>query len=291
LTIFSTYSKAIFVTSIGLTVVLMWVLGTEVDKYEHKQLANFIVESQSCLTESTTNNDNFIAYVTDQYVAALVLDMLCFNTVVNRQFGKVEVRWSQRDQDIIQYIGKGIAHLALVKENMMNAFATQQTHGYQVLGVYQNYSAYLISLKEKPLNDKQYLWGKTLGLLDHPSSRSGHIIPKKMLKDLGLLSDQGIQITYANTHKELRSLLASGKVDVISSFWQEEDKLIFSKNYITRLQDNVSGSKWYLKMDTHNTDLACSIQGMLLQLSAQMDSEYYHQITISEQCQSTSVGG
>jgi phosphonate transport system substrate-binding protein len=269
----------------------MWVLGTEVDKYEHKQLANFIVESQSCLTESTTNNDNFIAYVTDQYVAALVLDMLCFNTVVNRQFGKVEVRWSQRDQDIIQYIGKGIAHLALVKENMMNAFATQQTHGYQVLGVYQNYSAYLISLKEKPLIDKQYLWGKKLGLLDHPSSRSGHIIPKKMLKDLGLLSDQGIQITYANTHKELRSLLASGKVDVISSFWQEEDKLIFSKNYITRLQDNVSGSKWYLKMDTHNTDLACSIQGMLLQLSAQMDSEYYHQITISEQCQSTSVGG
>ena len=267
----------------ALAILFMWLMGRQTGGHSQFQISNIIVESNTCSTESTSNSDIFIVFVTEQNLANLLLEMLCDNKVINRQFGKVEIRWSHREQDIIQHVGKGIANLALVKENLMTAFSTERTHGYEVVGYYQDYSAFLISLSEKPKIDKQYMWGKKLGLLDYPSSRSGHIIPKRMLKDLGL-SDQNLQIIYANSHNELRKLLSSGQVDVISSYWEEEDKLNFSKNYITPIQDHVSGSKWYLKMATQNTDLACGIQSTLLSLSLKRESDYYRRLIISDQC-------
>lgn len=281
--LFSTRNKTVLASLVGVSVVLMWLMARLSGGHSQFQISNIIVESKTCRTDSTTNNDVFIAFVTEQNVANLLLKMLCDNSVINRQFGKVEIRWSHREQDIIQHVGKGIANLALVKENLMNAFATERTHGYEVVAYYQDYSAFLISLTEKPLINKQYMWGKKLGLLDYPSSRSGHIIPKRMLKDLGL-SDHNLQIIYANSHNGLRELLSSGQVDVISSYWQEEDKLNFSENYITPIQNNVSGTKWYLKMDTQNTDLACGIQSTLLSLSTKTESDYYSRLIISDRC-------
>ena len=267
----------------------MWLLGRQLGGHSQFEISNIIVESKSCSTNSINNDDMFIAFVIEQDLADLLLEMLCDSEVINRQFGNVEIRWSHTEQDIIQHVGKGIANLALVKENLMTAFATERTHGYEVVGYYQDYSAFLISLTEKPQLSKQYMWGKKLGLLDYPSSRSGHIIPKRMLKDLGL-SDQNLQITYANSHTELRDLLASGKVDLISTFWQEEDKISFSENYITPIENNVSGSKWYLKMNTPNTDLACSIQNTLLSLSTKMESEYFTRLIVEDRCKLLSKG-
>ncbi|MFT2091813.1 PhnD/SsuA/transferrin family substrate-binding protein [Paraglaciecola sp. 2405UD69-4] len=282
------YNRTILISSIVIAVVIMWSIGTNFNQKKVSAIPNLIVEYETCLTSSTTNHNTFIAFVINKHIATLLLDKLCKDKVINNQFGKIEVRWSNRDQDIIQYVGKGIAQLALVKENLMQAFAIEQTYGYKVIGTYQNYSAYFISLKEKPEISKQYLWGKTLGLLDYPSSRSGHIIPKKILKDLGL-TEQSINITYATSHEELRSLLASGDVDIISSYWQQEDSERFSHNYITQIEEDVSGSKWYLKMDTDNTDLVCGAQRILLQLTQDMDSEYYNQIIVPEQCNANKV--
>jgi ABC-type phosphate/phosphonate transport system substrate-binding protein len=268
---------------IGAFVVILWWAGTQIGGHSNFTLSNIIIDTKSCPTDSTTNKDTFIAFVPDEYSADKLLTILCNSAVINKQFGKALVHWSHQDRDLIKYIGKGIAHLALVKENLMVAFATQQTHGYEIVGAYPNYSGYLISLKEKPKINKQYLWGKKLGLLDYASSRSGHIIPKRMLKDLGL-SDQNLQITYANSHQELRNLLSSGEVDIIASYWQQEDKKQFSENYITQIQENISGSKWYLKMDTQNTDLACEIQRTLVSLTGEMDSNYFSQMTLSQPC-------
>lgn len=265
---------------IGILLILSWYIGKNDTQIKNYQLANLISESAVCTTNSLKNNDIFVAFITDQAMASKLLSALCENKVINRQFGKVEVHWSHNEQDIIQYIGKGIADLALVKENVMLAFAAQVTHGYQVVAKYQDYSTYLISLKEKPQLNKQYLWGKKLGLLDYPSSRSGHIVPKGMLHEMGIL-DENMDIIYVNSHEALRDLLASGKVDVISSFWKAQDEKRFSANYITPIQTRVSGSKWYLKMATENTDLLCDMQKSLLRLATQTQSEYYSQLLIS----------
>ena len=272
--------RGIIPSLIGISLILSWYIGKNHTEIKNYQLSNLISESEVCDTHSVKNSDVFVAFITDKAMANKLLLALCENEVINRQFGKVEVHWSHNEQSIIQYVGKGIADLALVKENVMLAFASQATHGYQVLAKYQDYSTYLISLKEKPQLNKQYLWGKKLGLLDYPSSRSGHIVPKGMLHELGIL-DENMDIIYVNSHEALRDLLASGKVDIISSFWKVQDEKRFSANYITPVQTKISGSKWYLKMATENTDLLCDIQKSLLRLASQTQSEYYSQLLIS----------
>jgi hypothetical protein len=266
-----------------------WYAGITTTQLEIDDLSNLITESLTCQTTSVQNNDNFVVFITDQSLANKLLSTLCSNQTINRQYGKVIVQWSHNEQEIIEYVGKGIADLALVKENVMQAFAAEATYRYQTVAQYKDYSTYLISLKEKPELTKQYLWGKRLGLLDYPSSRSGHIVPKGLLNELGI-SESNIDIVYVNSHDALRDLLAAGEVDIISSYWKDIDKQRFSKNYITPIKTKVSGSKWYLKMETLNTDLICEIQKTLLSLAVDTKSDYYSQLElIPEQCQFTAT--
>lgn len=258
-----------------------WYLGTLSAEKKIIEMPNLITESITCLTQSATNNQKFTVFITDRPMAEKLLDTLCHTNAINRQYGLVEIRWSNNEQEISQYVGKGLADLALVKDNVMQAFATQTTHSYKIIAQYQDYAAYFVSLKEKPQLSKQYLWGKKLGLLDYPSSRSGHIVPKGLLNELGI-AESDMQITYVKSHEALRDLLASGKVDLISTFWQEQDIERFSLNYKTPLETKVSGSKWYLKMATENTDLLCDVQAALHQLSNEIHSQYYSQLNLSQ---------
>ena len=269
----------------GLFMLASWYAGVFSSAIKSEDLSNLISESLSCQTKSVKNSDVFVVFITDQGMASKLLSSLCSNQTINRQYGEVSIQWSHNEQEIIQYVGKGIADLALVKENVMLAFAVETTYRYQTIAQYQDYSTYLISLKEKPVLTKQYLWGKRLGLLDYPSSRSGHIVPKGLMNDLGI-SEANMEIVYVNSHEALRDLLAAGKVDIISSFWKDEDEQRFSANYITPIKTKVSGSKWYLKMETRNTDLICEIQNTLLRLSTETQSDYYSQLQlIPNHCQ------
>ena len=279
-----TPSKAFLGILFTLLVLIAWLHGRTTNQVNQFDLPNIITDSISCTTRSTSNQDTFVAFITDKGMAQDLLESLCNNNVINRQFGQVLVQWSHNEQEIIQYVGKGLADLALVKENVMQAFATTSTHGYKVAAHYRDYATYLISLKEKPKIEKQYLWGKRLGLLDYPSSRSGHIVPKRMLIELDMNEDDMV-IVYANSHQALRELLSSGKVDLISSFWHEADGSRFSVNYRTPIESNISGSKWYLKMEKENTDLFCDIQGSLSTLAESTDSEYYSRLIVQPTCE------
>lgn len=281
-------TKAFLGILLVLFMLIVWLHGRTFKQINQFEIPNIIIDSISCDTNSATNEDTFVAFITDRRMTEGLLDALCKNPAINRQFGQVLVQWSHNEQEIIQYVGKGIADLALVKENVMQAFATASTHGYQVAAYYQDYATYLISLKEKPRLEKQYLWGKRLGLLDYPSSRSGHIIPKRMLNELEMSEDDMV-IVYANSHQALRELLAAGKVDLISSFWHEDDATRFSVNYRAPVESNVSGSKWYLKMENENTDLFCGVQGSLSKLSDNIDSQYYSRLIVDSQCEEPST--
>lgn len=276
-------NKVILTILICFLMILVWYYGKYSEQFSTITVPNLITDTLSCKTNATNNQDTFIVFITDKEMSEALLTSLCKNPAINRQYGEVKIQWSHNEQETIQYVGKGIADLALVKENVMQAFATQSTHGYKVVAHYRDYSTYLISLREKPRIDKQYLWGKKLGLLDYPSSRSGHIIPKKMLTELGMTADD-LTIVYANSHTVLRELLTAGEVDIISSFWQEQDKERFSANYITPIQSNVSGSKWYLKMETENTDLLCEVQTSLANIATQTQSHYYRQLILEPLC-------
>ncbi|MBT1062388.1 hypothetical protein KJY73_02330 [Bowmanella sp. Y26] len=278
-------SKTSLATIATLLLVLMWLIGNGNVNSAKVEFTPVIEQFSECPTQGGNLGATLIVFVNAEPLAKSLAQTLCQDPVVIKQFGQVRALWNHSEDQVLQYVGKGIADLTLVKENLMTAIRGESTYGYRVVAAYPDYSAYLISMREKPQIDKAYLLGKRIGLLDYPTSRSGHIIPIGMFKELNLSLDS-LQITYANSHTELRNLLISGKVDIISSYWQQDrDEAILSRNYITPIEQQVSGSKWYLKMETNNIDLFCAVQRTLIQMAKDENSGYFSRLTPEPDCQ------
>ncbi|TQF68150.1 hypothetical protein FLM44_20045 [Pseudoalteromonas luteoviolacea] len=202
-----------------------------------------------------------------------------------KQYGVVEVWWSGNLAEQIDFIAKGLADLTLSKDNVMKALMAESTYSYMPVIGYPTYTAFFISNREKPKFEKAYFLDKRIGLLDYPTSRSGHIIPKKAFKSLDIDVDT-LNIQYVSSHQILRDKLAAGELDIIASYWNESDERYFSKNYITPIGENISGSKWYLKMLNDNTELACSLQNVLQRVAKDGGSSYFNTVDQFWQCDS-----
>lgn len=244
-----------------------------------RSIPNIIVESISCSTSSIDNKEQFFIFSGGQEAAELLNNKACSNSVINKQFGSVRSFWHVNDIHTLQIVGKGLADLALVKDNIMDALKSEETHGYTKIASYPSYQAYFIARKERPVLTKSYFIDKKIALLNYPTSRSGHIIPMQIFTELGLSLDK-LDIIYASSHKEMRDLLHSGKVDMISSYWQAEDESLFSTNYRLPISNPVNGSSWYVKLSNKNNDLLCASQNMLQQLSEEQLLKYFKNLTI-----------
>jgi|TARA_Y100001968_G_scaffold46139_1_gene36270 hypothetical protein len=237
----------------------------------------------SCEKPLSGNQQAFNVYLTESSIAEMALPLLCNNKVVQRQFGNVNITIGRNDFDTFRYINHGVPELTLVKSNVVLAFGADQIYHYDDIAAHPDYSAYFIALREKPRLNKEYLLGKRIGILDYPSSRSGHIVPKTILQQLGL-NDSNIKLFYYNSHQELRGALLAGEVDIISSYWGKGDEEILSRNYITSLENSVPGMRWYLKMQTRNTDLRCALQQVIADISANHPRKYYHDVELIGDC-------
>jgi hypothetical protein len=280
------FSKAAILSFICLSAVFVFVVSNLRYSQETKVVPLFLKVKTSCAEDISKNPKKLVVYVPSKIIAENSIDGFCNNPVVRKQFGQVEVNWGFDLKDAIGFIGKGSADLILTKENLMQAFMAKSTYNYQAVLGYPSYTAFFISLTEKPVLEKAYFLDKRIGLLDYPTSRSGHILPKSLFKQLDL-SIESLNIVYANSHSGLRDLLADGKVDVISSYWKEADTERFSENYITPISSNISGSKWYYKMETQNTDLFCALQNVLVEQSQQQISHYYNDAQTYGVCNGT----
>ena len=217
-------------------------------------------------------------------MAKKIMQELCHNPLVTKQFGEIVSYWQTEERDVLQLIGKGVVDLLLVKQNFIQAFGYDSTYSYKMIASYSDYDAFLVSSREKPILTKEYLLGKRIGVIDYPTSRSGYIAPMRLLKQLDLATEQ-VELVYAKSHRQLRKLLKNGQVDIISSFWKQEDEKDFSRNYITPLENQISGSKWYLKMLGQNTDLKCAVQKILIEQATKTErSKYYQNIKIIQPC-------
>ncbi|AWL13056.1 hypothetical protein HMF8227_02604 [Saliniradius amylolyticus] len=236
--------------------------------------------------ECSTGNDSqqVFTLITSQPEQARHLpSRLCQAQDVIKQFGRVEALWLNDDAEIMQYVGKGQANLALVKKHLMAVTQASETYNYQRIASYPDYRAFFIALKEKPELSKGYLMDKSMGLVDSPTSRSGYILPLSLLNSLDL-PPENMQLTYASSHDELRELLSRGEVDIISSYWKQSDEQRFSLNYATAIGDTISGSHWYLKLPQNNINLRCAIQDALSQQAAEASSSYYQQLELEGDC-------
>ena len=247
-----------------------------------EQLPSLLVYSDTCTTRTGKHTDKLVFATQTEAMARELLALLCDNSTVSQQFGAVEANWMPDAPEMLEYVGEGKADLVLVKENFMLAFQSDVVYEYEEIASYSDYSAFFIGLKEKPLLSKEYLLGKRIGLLDYASSRSGHIAPLALLKSLDL-DERQVQLVYSKNHEELRAQLESGSVDIISSYWSEEDKIRFNSAYTTSLMSAISGSKWYLQEANRNIALKCAIQDELAHIAAD-ETGYYSQLILKSPC-------
>jgi len=252
-------------------------------KSDFSAIPPLIEQKTTCAFPDSTNPETFRVYVTDGKIADIISDLLCQNSVLRRQFGAVETILGQSDYDTFRSINYGIADLALVKSNVIEAFKASTTQNLQSIASYPDYSAYFIAMREKPLLTKEYLLDKRIGLLDYPTSRSGHIAPKSVFQSLGL-NENAMTIKYYNSHSELRDMLVAGEVDIISSYWSNSDTDRFSASYATQIDESVRGLRWYLKSATNNPDLSCALQEVIALTGQQHHSTYYKQAMFTEEC-------
>ena len=273
-----------------LAVLLMWFVGKDSQSTKNYQLPSVIEEQYTCVAGASAPDEKLTVYVSSEVVARSLADMLCEQPVIKRQYHQVQAYWSGGDAAVMRFVGKGLGDLVNTKDNIVQAFDAENTYGYQRLASYAQYQTYLIALKEKPIISREYLLGRRIGLVDYPTSRSGHIVPKNMLRELGLGEDQ-VTIIYSHSHAGLRQLLASGEVDMISSYWSDADVARFSANYIQPIgAENISGTSWYMKMEKRNTDLFCTLQNSLANLAEQQTSTYFSQLNFAAGCPAQVVG-
>lgn len=270
--------KSLLVLSLLLSPWLCWFVAQAFVSTKPLSLQPVTSLIASCKTSAVNNTAIFKIKVPTEELAKLVIGPICKNEVINKQYGEVKVYWGGSLAKQIDFIGKGIADLTLSKESIVEALKAVATHNYLPIIGYPSYSAFIISNREKPVLDKAYFLDKKIGLLDYPTSRSGHIIPKQMFKKLDIdIND--LDIVYVKSHAALREKLASGEVDLIASYWnQEDDARKFSENYISPIGSNITGSRWYLKMSDENTDLACAIQETTKQITQSQGSAYFEEL-------------
>ena len=268
-----------YMTLLFVLCIVIWQIAGSSGRSKPINIQNFLVQSTVCNTGSSNVQGQFYIYSSGEGPSRRLNSEACGDPVVNKQFGYVKSFWGVTDVNTIQIMGKGVASLALVKENIMDAIGAEETYGYKKIATYPTYKAYFIARTEKPRIEKDYLLDKTIGLINYPTSRSGHVIPKQVLGELGLSLNR-LNIVYASSHSQLRKLLASGKVDIISSYWQKEDLTQFSDNYRTQISSAVSGSSWYLKLQQQNNDLLCASQLILQRFSEQQELSYYKNLDL-----------
>ncbi|KZN58380.1 hypothetical protein [Pseudoalteromonas luteoviolacea] len=271
------------VTVLFLSVLGCWFLANQLAGREALEFPPVMQKSIKCQTRSVSNTQVFSVHVPIKSLAESLAPQLCEDPVLAKQYGAVEVWWSGNLAEQIDFIAKGLADLTLSKDNVMKALMAESTYSYMPVIGYPTYTAFLISNREKPKYEKAYFLDKKIGLLDYPTSRSGHIIPKKAFKSLDIDVD-ALNIQYVSSHQILRDKLASGELDIIASYWNESDERNFSKNYITPIGENISGSKWYLKMLNDNTELACSLQTVLQRVAKDGGSSYFNSVNQYWQC-------
>ncbi|WP_171034622.1 MULTISPECIES: hypothetical protein [unclassified Pseudoalteromonas] len=280
--------KTSIVTFLFIVIVFAWMSGQLIVNDDELVFPILIETSTVCSTSATANDNELIVFTPSKNIAAELSQKLCDDSVVAKQYGSVIGYWGYKTSDSLEFVGKGIADLILAKNNIMTAFKAESTYNYMPVVGFSDYTAFFISSKEKPIISKSYFLDKKIGLLDYPTSRSGHILPKQVFKDLAI-NIANLNITYASSHNELRDLLANGKVDIIASFWKESDKDRFSKNYITPLSNNITGTRWYLKMQQNNTDLLCSVQNHLMNMSKGQALHYYQNVTAFWLCENNTA--
>ena len=75
-------------------------------------------------------------------------------------------------------------------------------------------------------------------------------------------------------------MLAAGRVDIIASYWDEEDRKRHPDWIAVEIKSGIEGARWYMRPDLIGSPFSCVFQRTLLEAANKDDSQYYSKIEL-----------
>jgi hypothetical protein len=124
----------------------------------------------------------------------------------------------------------------------------------------------------------EYLSDKTIGVLANARSESGHVCPMGAIRR-ERVDQSGIK--YHASHRDLRSALENGQVEIIGSYWGKEDREKYPEWKYLKIGDIDNGDYWYLlDKKEFNDDLCQAVVETLGSIAGKSKEKYWKEITL-----------
>ncbi len=199
-------------------------------------------------------------------------NILCLQ--LSAKVSQVAVSWQLDSTDIQNRVKQGQFDLVMGRVHLLESFSTSHLQDYIPIAKYPGYTASLITLGAlAPQLNLEYLVEKRIGILKSDKSLSGRNIPIKAIRQAGIDMKE-LQITEVSSHSELRSKLFNNELDVIASYWDDNDLVKHPKMQHLKLREHTEGSKWYLLSGWNKETYRCDIENALIQSGTESDNPF-----------------
>ena len=184
-----------------------------------KRLVNDTHNYIDCQIPNAQNDRTFRVQSLSYLGVSSIAKALCGSDLLAESFNQVRVSWkSRRAQEHDVYTPDTRQHLILFSRDYdLDALTAPLDSPYTAIGALgvNQYNSHLWSLDPQFHLDRDYLAGKTVGLLNNPSSLSRYKLPLVKLKKIGI-DKNSAQLRLYDSLNELEDALHQGEADVIS---------------------------------------------------------------------------
>lgn len=224
----------------------------------------------------------FSVYALSYRTGKFLADSLCADARISKRAGKVKAQWRHQNITDLDILQRGQYDLLVAHKSHIERPEVRGISGYELVASYEPYMSYFITAQgDKPELTTRYFAGKRLGLIDSPLSKSGYLFPMQALRNAGVdvhLID--INNIY-KSHPELKTALISGEVDIIGSYWSEENINKHGDLPVVQLKE-AQPTRWYIL--PANNDTVCAVTEALKNLASSAKTRYFKKLSIEPVC-------
>lgn len=237
--------------------------------WEDKQFCEQALQSQAVGT------DHFRIYASVDFVGRKLCAQLSRIDDLGRRYRAVRAEWSLSSEILSRLLSRRYFYLLQLRPEAAQDAGGPLSDNYRRISYYPPYKAVLIARDATPSLTREYLETRKIGLLSDSKSRSGHRVPMRVFRKMGL-DPQALRIIEYPNHEELRRALERGDVDVISSYWTAELQTRFPGGYFKQIGDVGEGLNWFLAKNVFdNKSERCAVMDALEQISDVSERDSY----------------
>ncbi len=208
----------------------------------------------------------------------------CESPAFAAHFGALESRSVHRDYFNLRELHESRYDLVLAKPELIEgAVVAGAGVPYRMIAQYRAYGSQLVALSGKPELTREWLVGRTIGLLDDPNSVSAYQVPISALRERGLMDVA--DITYFRSYREMYRALFAHRVDAIASIVSDEgpqSELQVPDGLV--LAENLPGPAWFASRELIDSAAYCTVIEGIARFGEETRVDFFRDIRVEVPC-------